>query len=445
MTRRLLLSYIGLAVLLLVVLEVPLAFLAASHERGLAVQAVGRVATGLAVSASEDFERQQPADLVPLAEQYQAQTGGEVVIVDTAGQILAKSKSDADTDLGGRPQMTAAAIAGHSVGSFGSDEGRPWSLAAVPVTDDGAPAGAVLLGFPAVSTENRVHTLWLGLGLFGVGLVGMTALVGILLARSLSRPLGRLETTVSAFAAGDLDARAPVEGPGEVRAVAEELNQMASRLSELLVAQARFVADASHQLRSPLTALRLRLENLEAAAPGDAEAVAAAGQEVQRLSRVVDGLLTLGRAEATTPERVPVDVAQVIDERCEAWSALAEERGIRIERHSRRLQAELVPGDLDQILDNLLANAMDAVADGGEVAVSLEARELHVTDDGPGMGAEERERAFDRFWQGHGTKGGHSGLGLAIVKQLAGRNGAHVELHRADSGGLDAVVVLPDG
>jgi signal transduction histidine kinase len=115
----------------------------------------------------------------------------------------------------------------------------------------------------------------------------------------------------------------------------------------------------------------------------------------------------------------------------------------------------LVPGDLDQMLDNLLANALDACPDGSDVRLEVvpagaDKVELHVVDDGPGLEPEDRKRAFERFWQGtsnrqsaEGAAGGNGGLGLAIVRQLAERNGVEVELRQAGDHGLDAVVTLP--
>jgi signal transduction histidine kinase len=275
--------------------------------------------------------------------------------------------------------------------------------------------------------------------------------VGLLLARSLALPLARLESTVRRFGEGDLSVRAQEHGPPQVRSLAQQFNHMAARLAELLEAQNRFVADASHQLRSPLTALRLRLENLEAGAqPGAAQGIAAAGREVQRLSRIVDGLLTLSRVSGEGPDRRPVDVEAVIEGRCDAWSALAAERQVELTpdlRPDHPLTALLIPGDLDQILDNLLANALDASPEGGRISVQLSPSnhhrfELHVTDEGPGMSPDDRRRAFDRFWQGPGSNGGHSGLGLAIVRQLAARNDASAELRQARPAGLDAVITL---
>ena len=352
--------------------------------------------------------------------------------------------------------MVGGALKGQATTAIISDEGRLVAAAAVPVLVEGRPHGAVLLDLPAGSTQSRVHAIWLALGLFGAGVLGLATLVGVLLARSVSRPLAHLELAVDQLGNGDLEARASTtEGPDEVRSLGLQFNRMAGRLSELMEAQSRFVADASHQLRSPLTALRLRLENLEPALdPPLADRVAAASLEVQRLSRLVDGMLALTRAGTDQPQRQPAYVGAVIAERCSAWSALAAERQVVLTEGSRSGTgpvAMLVPGDLDQIVDNLLANALDACPAGSQVRVEVgpagvDIWELHVVDNGPGLGPEDRERAFERFWQGPDRRttdnsgGGGAGLGLAIVRQLAARNEVEVELRQAPEHGLDVVV-----
>jgi signal transduction histidine kinase len=454
MTRRLLLSYLALALLILLMLEIPLAILAQRHERDLSASQAAREAAGVAGLATEDMEHELTGDLQALATTYSASTGGEVAIVGADARVLASSGQDADNDATTIWHgLIRSALAGASANSFSNDEGRPWAAAAAPVTmAPGAAAGAVLLAIPATGTENRIHDIWLGLALFAAGVLVVTGVGGVVLARSLSRPLARLGAAVGELGAGDLAARASEDrGPPQIRMLAREFNHMAGRLSEVVSAQSRFVADASHQLRSPLTALRLRLENLEAeSSPQAAEGIAAAGREVQRLSRIVDGLLTLSRAGADEPHRERLDVSSVISERCDAWSALADEKQVRLaDLGDTRppVFALLVPGDLDQILDNLLANALEATPENSLIRVDLEpARDghasIHVIDEGPGMTAEERERAFDRFWSGTGAGAGRSGLGLAIVEQLAARNGATVELRPADPHGLDAVLTV---
>jgi signal transduction histidine kinase len=452
-TRRLLVSYLGLAVLILVILEVPLATLAQRFERNLAADQAVREASGLAAVAAEDFEKGPAGNLQSLVSAYQARTLGEVSVVSLSGQVIAASAAGSDDESVEWHQLVSSALAGQSASLFAFDEHQPVAVAAVPIASDVSrrPFGAVVLSTPAMLTENRIHQIWIALGGFAAVAMFAAAVVGVLLARSVSRPLARLESAVNRIGGGDLSARASeLRGPPQIRSLATQFNQMASRLDELVEAQQRFVADASHQLRSPLTALRLRLENLEVASgPNIAEGAAAAGHEVQRLSRIVDGLLTLGRAGQDQPEARPVDVDEVIEQRCDAWSALARERQVELQwQHGGRPSVNLmVPGDLDQILDNLLANALDVSPPGSAIRVYTSTAasggtEVHVSDQGPGMNETDRRHAFDRFWQGR-SSGGHSGLGLAIVHQLAQRNGATVELRQSQPAGLDAVLEVP--
>ncbi|HEX6394936.1 MAG TPA: HAMP domain-containing sensor histidine kinase [Acidimicrobiales bacterium] len=449
MTRRLLLSYLGLAILILVVLEVPLGLLAQRHERGISASQASREAAGLAGLATEGLEHTEAAQLSNLATTYKSSTGGEVEIIGPAGNILASSSSDKDNDVvTDFHQLVVTALYGVSASAFTEDEGKPWAAAVTPVLLDRRPAGVVLLAIPASVTEQRIHDIWIALGGFAAAVLVLTAVVGVVLARSLSRPLSRLESVVAGLGGGDLNARAREnDGPPQIRSLAQQFNHMASRLTELVESQARFVADASHQLRSPLTALRLRLENLEASATsGTTDEIAAAGREVQRLSRIVDGLLTISRAGQDEPPREVVDIQAVIAERCDAWGALAAEKHVALDHNGPGpLFATLVPGDLEQILDNLLANALDASPQGSRIVVSVDSDRsrslrVHVTDEGRGMTLDERNRAFDRFWQGPTSNGGHSGLGLAIVRQLANCNGASVELRQAYPTGLDVAL-----
>jgi signal transduction histidine kinase len=293
---------------------------------------------------------------------------------------------------------------------------------------------------------------WLGLGVLAAALLGLAALVGLLLARSLTAPLVRLQDTAKRFGRGELDARVPSGGPTEIAALADEFNAMAERVHQLVETQRRFAADASHQLRTPLTALRLRLENLAAnAASPDVAELEAAEAETQRLARLVDGLLALSRAQDQRGSREPVDVMAVARDRRDAWAPLAEERGISlvVEGPAGQPSALAIPGHLEQILDNLLSNAVEATPPGTQVAIVVEGLTeagdpvvvVHVRDQGPGMTPGEREHAFDRFWQGQDRVGG-SGLGLAIVQQLAESSGGNVELGEGDGGGLDAAVTL---
>jgi two-component system, OmpR family, sensor kinase len=208
------------------------------------------------------------------------------------------------------------------------------------------------------------------------------------------------------------------------------------------------VADASHQLRSPLTALRLRIENLQHDADAaTADELESALGEVDRLARLVNGLLALARAERRAHERAPQDVGALVRERADAWRAAAAERGVDLEADAPAgLAAALAPGSLEQVLDNLVANAL-AVAPAGSSVTLAAARAdgsvvMSVTDQGPGMAPEDRANAFDRFWRGREDRPG-SGLGLAIVKSLVEADDGTVRLEEPPGGGLRAVVALP--
>jgi two-component system OmpR family sensor kinase len=284
----------------------------------------------------------------------------------------------------------------------------------------------------------------------GVVLV-VVFLVSLWLARSVTRPLADLERAAARLGDGDLAVRARVpSAPAEVRLLAEEFNATAAQLQELVGAQQAFVADASHQLRTPLAALRLRLENLEEevddAAVDDVEGARA---EVKRLTRLVDGLLTLARAEQGESAPAGIDIGSLMSGRRDAWAAFADERDVRIEvRTEPGLHIRATPGRLEQVLDNLLNNALEVAPAG--TAITMDARthgddvEVRVTDAGPGMSDEEMARAFDRFWRSTGPPGANAGfgLGLAIVRQLVAADGGQVELERSAIGGLTVVMRL---
>lgn len=454
MTRRLLLSYLSITAFVLLVLEVPLGISFADREREQLTTRIERDATVVGTVAEDTLQHGVEADLAPYVLAYQARTGGRVVIVDDRGISVADSDApeDAPRDFSTRPEIAAALRGERASGTRSSETlGTDLLYVAVPVASGGNVWGAVRITYPTKELDDRIRRNWIALGLLAVVVLAAVAVVGFVLARSVTRPVRALEATAVAIAGGDLRARAPAEhGPPELRTLAERFNDMAARLEELLGAQQAFVADASHQLRTPLTALRLRLENLESAAPEQLrDDLTAAVDETSRLGRLVEGLLVVARAEGARPERGVVDVAAKARERASAWEPLAEERGVRLAVEAgTTVPAMAVVGALEQILDNLLANALEVAPAGSAVTVGVSRRdrwaELHVIDEGPGLPAADRVRAFDRFWRGAGSHDPHgSGLGLAIVRQLAVASGGEAELREAVGGGVDAVIRLP--
>jgi signal transduction histidine kinase len=266
-------------------------------------------------------------------------------------------------------------------------------------------------------------------------------------ARWVSRPLGAVEAAAQHLGDGDFAARAPaILGPPEVRRLAANFNRMAGRLEALVSGHQAMMADVSHQLRTPLAALRLRLDVLAMQTPDNlADELAGAHDEVARLSRMVNGLLAAARAENVTAAQVPVEVQAVLRDRAAAWKPAADEKSVElIALTEEPLTAMMREGHLEQILDNLLANAIEAVSAGGHIWLAARPGKsrikIVVSDDGPGMTEQQRQAAFRRF--ASATRGG-TGLGLAIVHRLVIADEGSAELSDTPGGGLTVTIDLP--
>jgi signal transduction histidine kinase len=454
-TRRLVATYLILALVVLVALEVPLGIVNERNQRRDLQVRVERDAVALAGLVEDRVQagaRPGDAALDGILDRYAADTDARVVVVGADGRLLADSDTarELGRDFSTRPEIATALGGAVATGTRRSDTLDETLLyVAVPVASGGRIFGAVRASVPTSRVDALVRNYWLVLGSIALIVLSVVAIAGMWLARWVSRPLTDLRDATRAAEAGDLAVRADAaSGPEEVREVARAFNDMVARLDVLVGTQEQFVADASHQLRSPLTALRLRIDNLRYDAGPQMEAdLDGALQEVDRLSRLVNGLLALARADRRAPDRSVQELAPLLEARGEAWRAAAAEAGVDLTVSAAPgIRCELSEGALEQVLDNLLANAIAAAPPGSAVALAAEGRdgaaEVTVTDAGQGMDAESRARAFDRFWRGADERRG-SGLGLAIVKRLVEADGGTVRLQQAAGGGLRAVVRLP--
>jgi len=457
-SKRLLASYLALTAGVLLALEIPLALIDARTQRQDLENAVQRDAFVVASLAEDRLQSGgASAGLNAVVLKYRRETGGRVVVVDRRGRSIADSQPSfpGERNFASRPEI-AAALTGKTVSGlrFSRTLGHHLLYVAVPVASAGTVYGAVRITYPTSALDARVNRDRVTLLVVALLVLAWAAAVGLVLAHSISGPLRRVEETAVRVGAGDLAAVAPEDaGPPEVRRLAAELNRTTTKLAALIASQEQFVADASHQLRTPLAALRLRLENLESEVnPAAADDVEGARAEVERLTRLVDGLLTLARAQRHAPAPVDVDVGEVLAGRRDAWLAFAGERGVTlVADDAAGLSARATPERLEQVLDNLLNNALEVAPSGTTVTLRAGAArgrvEVRVRDAGPGMTAGERARAFDRFWRGAATPGdnGGFGLGLAIVRQLISADGGTVELESPPGGGLEAVLTLRAG
>jgi signal transduction histidine kinase len=461
MSRRFLLAIVGLTMLVLAVHDLPLAGYLRTVENDRLITSLERDAFTIAGVASESLEPATAGDYTELAQLisgYSGREGARVVITNSSGRALVSSDGDASVgrNFSSRPEIATALTGQVSTGTRKSEKlGYDLLYVAVPIFNGSAAVGAVRITFPKSTIDQRVNKRLWGLVLVALISLVLAAAVGLVLARTLSQPLRSLEHATDNMAQGDLHSRAPdVDGPPEIRQLARSFNVMGGRLERLVDRQRAFAGDASHQLRTPLTSLRLRLEtaveqmqrqdNLAAAQ----ENVEAALSESFRLQRVVEGLLLLARADGTNLPRVRTDLAAVLLARAEEWEPLAAERSVELVINAPvPVWVLAVEGSVEQVIDNYVDNALDYAPPGSQLELhartATQMGELRVVDHGPGLSAADRNRAFDRFWRITDQSRDGTGLGLAIVQQLADASGGSVELLETPLGGIDAVARFP--
>jgi signal transduction histidine kinase len=374
-----------------------------------------------------------------------AHVRGRVVIVDRTGRVLADSEpGGVGADYSTRPEI-AGALRGRIVQEERDSDtlGQRTLATAVPVVRGGRPNGAVRVTQSVDAMHRAVRASTIGLVLVGGIVLALGLAAGALLAASVTRPLRRLAAAARRAGEGDLAVRVPEEeGSREQRDLGRAFNEMTGRVQTMIDAQRDFVADASHQLRTPLTGLRLRLEEAAATASGPARAqVDGALVEVDRLAGVVTELLALSEAGLA---RAPDSATGLLDaarRAAERWSGHGATVVVRGEDGG---PVRCVPDDVDRILDVLVENAIDYGPGGQRIALAVSPGRLQVADEGPGLAAGEEEAVFNRFRRGSAGRASRrgTGLGLAIARELAGRWDGAVTLENGPTGAV-ATVTLP--
>nr|WP_246323653.1 HAMP domain-containing sensor histidine kinase [Alpinimonas psychrophila] len=446
--------------LVLLTQDIPLAFYLHQAEHDHIVTGLERDAFVLAGHSEEALESATAtadATLNDLARRYRDAGGARVVIVDSAG--IAVIASDDDQSVVGdsylsRPEITDALSGKISSGHrYSVTLSQELLYVTVPVLSGEKVLGAVRLTYPDQAVTDVVNSQLWRLGIVALSSVVLAGIVGLLVSGGVARRLTRLRRTTELLADGNLSARADEKrGAAELTSLSRSFNTMAERLEELVTQQRMFAADASHQLRTPLTALRLRLDRaselLETDPIAAGERLAAAQVEVDRLGNLIEGLLLLSRTEAASAPLKDFNLAEIARNRVKQWHALATESSVRL-RYEGPVDAfvSASPSAIEQIIDNFVDNALTVSPTNSTITVRVVTAgahtTVHVLDEGPGLSREDCARAFDRFWRASSDIGG-SGLGLAIVAQLArASRGVAGLAPRSGSGqtqGLDATV-----
>ncbi len=377
---------------------------------------------------------------------------GRVLIVNAAGRVLVDSAGPDQVGASylSRPEISAA-VGGRQVQVQRNSRtlGQEILATAVPIIRNGRPVGAVRVTQSVAAVNSAVWRAILGLALLGLVVLTLGLFAGGVIAAQVVRPIRRLEQIAKRVAGGDLLARVVPEGSREQRSLARSFNDMTNRIARLLSAQRDFVADASHQLRTPLTGLRLRLEEARELSGVEAKTqVAGAIAEVDRLSLIVDELLALSAAGVYQDAAAAVNLDEVAAAAAQRWQAKAAVSG-RVFEHLRGAGEEIVHAsapDLERALDALIENAIQYSPAGSPVTVVTTPHSVEVLDRGPGVSEHERELVFERFHRGQAGRMGPpgSGLGLAIARDLIRKWGGDVDLRPRDGGGTAARVLLPE-
>ena len=290
---------------------------------------------------------------------------------------------------------------------------------------------------PNSKLSQGVSRAWLLLSLTAVGLLALSGVVSALLARSLLVPLRAVARASELLADGDLSARAPYSGPAEVRQVSSGLNRLAARIGDLLTRERETLADLSHQLRTPLTALRIDAESLR-----DETEMSQLTSDVDALTRTVNGIIREARRPSAAGGRIACDAAQIVLQRTSFWQALAQDqdRLMVVDVGTDWLPVRVPAEDLTACIDILLENVFAHTPEGTSFAVRLTARPggggwLTVADDGPGFA--------NRDPVSRGTSGGGStGLGLDIARRITEASGGSLTIGRSPHGGAAVMLAL---
>jgi two-component system sensor histidine kinase BaeS len=308
--------------------------------------------------------------------------------------------------------------------------------------------GRVVVVRPARLAVGDWRPFLVSLLLAGLGGAVVATLLALVLARRLTRPVRRLSEATRAVASGRADVRVPVEGEDELAELSAAFNAMAGELTDARATERRFLLSVSHELKSPLTAIRGYAEGLSDGAVAPADAGAAIGEEAGRLERLVGDLLDLGQLERSgfSIATEPVDLATVAECAHERFAARARELGVMLEVQAEGyavVQAD--PGRLLQAVSNLVENALRVTPAGGIVVVRARPGRIEVADTGPGLEASDLPHAFDRFYLHDHYRTDRpvgSGLGLALVRELAEAMGGRVSVASAPGRGAAFAIDL---
>ncbi len=401
--------------------------------------------------------------LPTLVRSYAESLDVRVTIIDPAYQVLLSSDEAVPVHVEDNHPEIAAARAGWEQHDIRWDEWRQEErlFVAAPIMEveegERELKGVVQLSMPMTPLYVEMRRTWMNLVMAGGVVLMVTVLVSLLLAHQVAGPIRNLTAVTEAMAAGDLDQQVIPAGPDEIERLGRAFNRMAERVREMLARQQAFVANAAHELRSPLTSLRLRIEMLQRHGQANPDLARHYLQqmetEIEHLRRLVDHLLTLSRLdEGQAPPQTPLDLAPILYD-------LADEMAPLIQTAGLHLQVDVPPHlpavatdaeSMRMVMRNLLDNAIKYTPSGGRVTLRAQAEDgmvcIAVSDTGPGIPADHLPHIFERFYRVDKTRSRRqsgAGLGLSLVRSIVEIHGGQVQVHSVPGEGSTFTIYLP--
>jgi heavy metal sensor kinase len=415
------------------------------------VLANGRVSDpGTLRAASERFVTGQRYH--PEARIYVVAPEGAPPVTNQARIVDEELNESRSGDESGEAEAGGIVSAGEGLTTVSTDETGKLRVLTEPIVIGGTRIGTFRVADPLSSVDQALDSLRNRFIAVGLGALLLSVVIAIWLANLITRPLRRMAAVASAVDSGDLTHRIDYSGEDEVGVLADSFNNMMDRLEEGFHLQRDFVSDASHELRSPLTVLRGRIEQLTDHA-GDQAAVSAEAdelmKEVRRMERLTDDMLTLAKAERgglVQPRRVPID--DFVEDLRRDLPLL----GSRHYRVESRIHGDLEadPDRLAQVLRNLVTNAVRHTGADGHIDISIASKngsaQFAVSDDGTGVESDQLGRIFDRFHrtdEGRSRAEGGSGLGLAIARAIVEAHGGSISAESPPGKGATVRFSIP--
>ena len=382
-----------------------------------------------------------------------------VVIVDRAQDVLVDYSTNPALRVEGHVEREglARAAGGQETSGSAMVNGVPVVYGTVPVRRGDEVLGAVYVALPLVELTGQLRHIRTFVGWTVLVTMLWAAIVSLLLANRIAGPIRDMRVATARMAAGELHQRVPIRAADELGDLARSLNYMAAELERLDTMRREFVADASHELRTPVANLAVAVEALRGGiSTGGVETASlldAIEREVDRLRMLVENLLDLSAIESGGVQlrMVPTDLAQVARDTVESFHARAEQAGIALvlNQPTRSPNVRADPDRMAQVLGNLVDNALRFTPRGGRLTVAVADHHDRVTvtvaDTGPGIPPQDLPHIFDRFFKVDRSRSARrgAGLGLAIAKRLTTAQGGELRAENNAQGGAKFTVSLP--